>query len=778
MKKSITRIFLGLITVVVVLLIIGFVWSLSFKPDYDENRPLTDLQDSVEVFYDQYGVPHILASNETDAYRALGYIQAKDRFFQMDLFRRIGSGTLSELFGKDMLKNDKFLRALQIKNHAQKSINQLNENSPWTKGMKAYVDGVNEYLKENKPIEYYLLGTEPKPFALDDIYYVTGYMSYSFAMAIRTEPTLQFIKTEYGSEYLSDLAIDFDTSATTIPSSPTYKGKDIQAMAISINEQINSLNMPDLIGSNSWIASGTKTKSGYPLFANDPHISFSQPAIWYEAHIITPEFNFYGSHLPGVPFGIIGHTEHHSWGFTMFENDDMDLYLGKSVSDKSYQYRNEEIEYEIINEEFKIKDEEPVNKNYRKTVHGVVINDVVDELRKYEDPVSLWWVYLKFDDQLMEACYKFSHSKSVNEIEDAIKLVHAPGLNVMYADTTGNIAWYAAAKLPDRSKQSNSKFFLDGVTGKDDITEYYPFSVNPKSLNPETGFVYSANNQSESLVDSIKIPGYYLPDDRANRIIEMIEGKDDLDIGYFQKMQLDNYNETSLYFSQWMSEYAIGTLKKGLEDFNGNFNRDSDVSAKIQFGIEKFSEEVFKDELGEELYNTFLQTHLYKRTLEKLVKEKNSVWIDNVSTENKESVEHIMKKVIKAINSNDFSNWASDHILTHEHPVGSQKPLNIIFNVGPFEVGSTNEALNNYLFKYQNRPYKVHAGPSMRKIVDLSDVNSSLNVLPTGQSGVFNSEWYDDQSELYVQGNWRPMLFKKDEIKKNSKSKSEFYPAN
>ncbi|NMM49578.1 penicillin acylase family protein [Marinigracilibium pacificum] len=776
MKKIVTKVFLGLIVLGTILAFSIFLWLNSFSPDYEESKQISTLSDSVKVIYDHHGVPHIYAKNEIDAYRVLGYTQAKDRFFQIDLFRRIGSGTLAELFGKDMLENDKFLRALQISNHAEKSIEKLNPNSPWAKGMEAYVEGVNEYIKENKPIEYYLLGTDPKPFTIKDIYHVTGYMSFSFAMAIKTEPILQYVKSELGNKYFEGLAVNFDSSAISIESNiTTNDSSDFKAIALSISEKINELSLPMLIGSNSWIVSGKRSSTGSPIFANDPHISFSQPAIWYEAHIVTPEFNFYGSHLPGVPFGIIGHTLRHTWGFTMFENDDMDLYLGRKASDNSYSYKNEDMKYELIHETFNVKGDSTITKTYRKTIHGIVINDVVEELKDQQNPISLWWVYLNFDDQLMKACYNFSHSSNLKEIESAIELVHAPGLNVMYADTLGNIAWYAAAKIPNRSNQGNSKIFLDGVTGKDDILNYYPFSVNPKSINPESGYVYSANNQSLSPVDSITIPGYYLPDDRAYRIKNLLNEKEIVDIGYVQKMQLDNYSHTAHLLSKWMSEYAKGNLKTELEQFNGKYNRTSTTASKVQFAINKLSEFVFKDELGDKLYKSFLGTHVYKRSIERIITERNSVWFDNINTEEIETPETIINKIITMVNDRDFKEWQKDHILTHEHPIGSQKPFDKLFNVGPFEVGSTNESLNNYLYSLNTFPYKIHAGPSMRKIVNLSDVPHSVNIIPTGQSGVYGSQWYDDQAEMYVNGQWRPMLMTKEEITSNSSYASEYY---
>ena len=290
----------------------------------------------------------------------------------------------------------------------------------------------------------------------------------------------------------------------------------MEALSLQVDKIMDEFPVSPLIGSNSWIVGGTKSKNGKVLFANDPHIGFSQPSVWYEGHLNTPDLNLYGYWLAGFPFPQLIHTEHHAIGLTMFENDDIDFFREKTIADKpgEYFYQNEWLPFETRKEVIKVKDAEDVEMTVRNTVHGPIMNDAIKGLENNE-PVSMWWTYLLHKSMTVEAGYKLHKAKSMEEAKEAAALVHAPGLNVMYGDVDGNIAWWAVGKLPIRPDHVNSKLILDG-TGKDDPLGYYDFSENPQAENPESGYVYSANNQSVSPTGKFH-PGYYLPEDRARR---------------------------------------------------------------------------------------------------------------------------------------------------------------------------------------------------------------------------------------------------------------------
>ncbi|MGS0528373.1 penicillin acylase family protein [Zobellia nedashkovskayae] len=195
----------GLLALVGVLAVVIGSLTYHLKPDYDGKKKLQGLSEEVQVYYDTYGIPHIYAKNDADAFKALGYVHAQDRLWQMELLRRIGRGGLSEVFGKDLLGTDKFFLALGIDDYSSETIAKLNTSDAAVQMSQAYLEGVNQFVEEGPtPIEFYLTGIDKKPFVLKDVYNTIGYMAFSFAMAHKTDPLLSKIKDKLGFEYLKD----------------------------------------------------------------------------------------------------------------------------------------------------------------------------------------------------------------------------------------------------------------------------------------------------------------------------------------------------------------------------------------------------------------------------------------------------------------------------------------------------------------------------------------------------------------------------------------------
>jgi len=304
MIKKIGRLLLGIVLLVAILLAV-FVYT--SKPTYNGNLAIAGLSEAVTVYYDTYGIPHIYAENNEDAMRSLGYVHAQDRLWQMEIVRRIGPGRLSEVFGKDMLRTDKFFLALGIDEASTKAVSQLDMNTTSVQLSQAYLDGVNQFVAEGStPIEYYLTGLDKSEFTLKDIHNVLGYMAFSFAQAHKTDPFLTNLKSSLGVAYLEDLEIDIDTNTTLIKNYfPQATDTIKNTLITSVTKSLEAYNIPLFEGSNSWVLSPNKTKNGKVIFANDPHIGFSSPSVWYEAHVITPTYEKYGYHLAGVPYPIL-----------------------------------------------------------------------------------------------------------------------------------------------------------------------------------------------------------------------------------------------------------------------------------------------------------------------------------------------------------------------------------------------------------------------------------------------------------------------------------------
>ncbi len=778
---------LVLLVLIVVLAIALFACIFHLKPKYEGELQLKNLEKETTVYFDEYGVPHIYADSEKDAMTALGYVHAQERLWQMELLRRIAPGKLSEIFGSVALKNDKFFAGIGIEEASAKAIAKLDKNSESYKLTQAYLDGINQYLQEGTtPIEFTLVGVKKEKFTIKDVYNIFGYMSFSFAMAQKTDPLLTDIKNKYGVEYLKDLGIEGEFNTTQIKSSKENI-EDYTAVSKSITALLDKSPIPPFIGSNSWVAGPHKTKSGKVIFANDPHIGFSQPATWYEAHIVTPKHELYGCYLAGTPFPLLAHNRDYAYGLTMFENDDIDFYQEKNKSGDSNQYQTPEgfAKYEIRKKTIKIKDTSDVVLTVKSSRHGPIMNDLLDRLDR-KNPIAMLWTYTNQPIEILDAAYGLSHAKNRDEFKKSVSLIAAPGLNVMYGDAKGNVGWWASGKLYKHDKGVNTHLILDGSSGKDDIKEYLDFSKNPSAENPEWGYVYSANNQPEA-IDGFLYPGYYLPEDRAKRISGLMDAKSDWDKEAFSKMIYDNTSDVSVETVQnLISNIDFNALSASekeavnvLKSWKGTNNLEDVAPTIYNKWVYLYLKNTFEDEMGEDNFNMFLGVSVGKQVVANQIKNENSVWWDNIKTKNvKETRKDIVSKSFHEAVSDlqkQLGNtiaewkWGEVHTVEHEHPLGKVAALRGLFNVGPFASPGSNEVINNLFFGFTNEgKYYVKGGPSTRRIVDFSDIENSWSILPTGQSGNPFSKHYSDQAEMYNAGKFRKMKLNKEEIIKTS----------
>jgi len=764
-----------------------YLYLLSTKPQYEGEVSINNISKNTEVYFDNFGIPHIYANNQKDAMTALGYVHAQERLWQMELMRRIAPGRLSEIFGNKLIETDKFFAMLGIDENSENAVAQLDKNSESYKLAQAYLDGVNQYMTNGKtPIEFTLLGIKKKPFTLKDVYNIFGYMSFSFAMAQKTDPLMTDIQNNLGAAYLKDFGIDGSFGTTQLKN---FDGKisDYTKISKQVAALLDNSPVQPFIGSNAWVIGNQKTKNNKVIFANDPHIGFSQPCTWYEAHIVCPNYEMYGYYLAGTPFPLLGHNHQYAYGLTMFENDDMDLFQEKE-NDKNpnqYWYKNELKNYTFKEYTIKVKDSADVVLNVKNSLHGPIVNGIMNTV-KSQKPIAVSWVYLQEKNQILNAVYALSHAKGLEDFHKSIELIHAPGLNVMYGDAQNNIAWITSGKLYKLDKAINPNFILNGTNGVDDKKEALPFSKNPHAINPDWYYVYSANNQPQA-IDDYLYPGYYLPKDRATRIENLLIPKNDWTKETVQNMIIDNTSSrSSAIVATILSEIETKNQPKNFEtayEILANWkasNNLNDVAPTIYNKlIYKYLANTFQDELGKENFSALLATHIVKQMIEFQIANKNSVWWDDISTKNKnETRKDILTKSFNETISElenqlgkDVTKWTWNrvHTLEHMHPVGKVKALAPFFNVGKFEVSGSNEVINNLMFGFsENGKYEVKAGPSTRRVIDFSDVENSVSILPTGQSGNPMSKHYNDQAEMYNKGQFRKMLLNKKEIEKVS----------
>ena len=774
--------------ILIVLIAVGaalFLYTLT--PDYSGEKSLAQLQQEVNVYFDSYGIPHIYGENEEDAFRALGYVHAQDRLWQMELLRRIASGGLSEVFGADLVGTDKFFLSLGIADASKTIVSTLDSTDEGVVLSEAYLDGINQFIAEGPtPIEFYLTGIDKTHFELEDMYNTIGYMAFSFAMAHKTDPLLTTIQEKLGTDYLKDLAVNSSPETVWIKNNRHTSSDSISSnISAMVIRSLSALNLPLFEGSNSWVIAPEKTKNGKVIFANDPHIGFSQPSVWFEAHLETPTYSKYGYHIAGIPFPLLGHNRNLAYGMTMFENDDVDFYYEENnpENENQYRYQGKFLDYESVTKTIKVKDSEEVSFTFKKSVHGPILNGIADQVSG-DRPIAMYWVYTQMENKIMDALYGLSHANNLKEFKRALPNIHAPGLNIMYGDAEDNIGWFAAAQLYEIPDSVNTKMVYEVGEGLPMERKLLDFKENPQAVNPPWNYVYSANNQPDSVAGML-YPGYYLPENRAKRIVELLEPKNDWDTESASQMILDVTstvhndivaNLSKVIDTESLDEQAkkvLGSLRK----WDGTYNLESRDATVYTRWIYFFLQNTFKDELGDELFKQLLETHFLKRLIAPLSKNENSVWWDDVTTEaSKETREDVVNLSFKeAIGSlkKDLGEkpenwtWNRVHTLEHGHPIGQVEALRSYFNVGPFPVSGTRETINNMAFSYDSTGfYKTSSGPSTRRIIDFSDVENSISILPTGQSGNPLSKHYKDQAEMYIQGKFRKMMMNKEEIQK------------
>lgn len=616
-------------------------------PTYEGDGTLSKLSNETKVYYDSYGIPHIYAENEEDAFRTFGYVHAQDRLWQMELLRRIGTGRLSEVFGSKMLNTDKFFLSLGIDEATKKTVAELDKNSPTVQLSQAYLDGINQFIDEGPtPIEFYLTGIDKAPFQLEDIFNTVGYMAFSFAMAHKTDPLLTNIKDKLGSDYLKDLDLNVDPNTVWIKNHKEEAKEVLQnSIAASVSKALGDLSLPLFEGSNSWVLAPEKTKNGKVIFANDPHIGFSQPAVWYEAHINTPDFEKYGYFMGGMPFPLLAHDRNLAYGMTMFENDDIDFFYEETHPTEKDKYRTkgEWSTYEKVKKTIRIKDSTDYEFTYKKTVHGPILNGIADQVTG-ERPIAMWWMFTQHKNEVMDALYGMTHAKNKTEFQNALPKIHAPGLNIMYGDAEGNVAWWASAKIYKDANSAYTKFVLKDTSDLNAPERYLDFSENPQAINPPWKYVYSANNQPDSIA-GMQYPGYYLPENRAKRIVGLLEAKNDWSLDDVEVMINDVVSSVNPSIivdlnaainRKELSDAQISLLDK-LLDWKGENKLGNIEPTVFHRWMYFFLKNTFADELGDEMFKQFLSTHLLKRTIAPMAAKKESVWWDNIGT--KEAVE-------------------------------------------------------------------------------------------------------------------------------------------
>ncbi len=802
-----------LVLLVAVVLVLRVVWRAhTGLPDHDATVISSEVGSEVRVVRDTWGVPHIFAESETDAYYALGYCMAQDRLFQMEVMRRIARGELAELLGPPVVKIDRIMRAFRLRAKAEEFMTTIWEQSrPEMKAaLEAFILGVNAYVESNPlPWEFAALLISCRPFTVEDFVSVAAVLPITFADGLRVDPLRSLLKEQIPERNIEALFPEFEKMPVTIMESLEEAAEyqrnragsaaEVPQVSRSLESAVRWLDAIAAfgrlagteLGSNSWVLSGDKTASGKPILANDPHIAFTNPCIWYEAHMKYGTFENYGYHLPPIPVALLGHNEDRAWGITMFFNDDVDMFLEKVNPENPNQvmYRGEWVDCEVVRERIKVRLGPDVLCDVRITPHGPIANDLLGLLFDYEGPpISMCWVWQHVPYTDVAAFYEMSHARDYERFEAAVRKVTSPGLNISYADAAGNIAWWAAGLLPLRPPHVDPRALLEGWTGRNEFTEYLPFEASPHLKNPPDGMIVTANNLCTVKpvgTPPLQIPalqGYFKPGDRAGRIKELLATRNDWTIEDLRAVQLDNMGFAPRVMAPAMArlaredEASLTTRErealKQVDTWDFYNDVDSIGATVFNYWVDSLMMALFSDEMTEKQF--FIYTSLDDSwiALQDLLRDTRDPWWDDITTPDREnasqiitrSLKHACEKLTKDLGENVAGwRWGNIHRLIFKHPFGYVPGIGRLINIGPFESGGARETINSMPSKSLHK-YDIIAGPSTRRLIDFARPDQSLTILPTGNSGHLRNPHYDDQATMFARGDYRTALYNRDEI--------------
>ncbi|WP_440998577.1 penicillin acylase family protein [Fodinibius sp. SL11] len=758
-------------------------------PDYQSTQTHDSIQQQVDIHWDTHGVPHIYADNMEDLYYALGYVHAQDRLWQMTLSQMAAEGRFAEFLGKDLLPYDELQRTLGFWDMAQKIAPTLSDS---TKNiLQAYSDGVNSYVKNNPkslPIQFTLAEMEPIPWTPTHSIAMARMMAWELNLAWKSELNYTYFADTLSEDKFGQLLPDnrFLTKNNTTESNWAQTLMPL----LEKNERLNKSmgRQGSHVGSNAWAVGSEKSSTGAPLLAGDPHLGLNMPGKWYETHLSVNNRNLSGATLAGAPIVILGQNDHLAWSLTNVMLDDTDFFIEAVNPENPNEYvidslANEAVydKFEIQKEVIKIKGADDTLFTRKITNHGPVISEVYPEQKFTEDRViSMQWTGYEVSNEI-EALLTMNWAQSFEEFQKGAYNFKVPAQNFIYADKAGNIAQLSMANIPIRDE--NPILLREGWNTEHDWQGYVPDEQLPTIINPDRGWVANANTSPVDSDYPYYISVYWEPDSRISRIEQYLTENDQLSPPLFQQMQNDNYSK----FSEDLSQLILPVLKNSdqqqyetaisyLENWDSRYEQSETAASIMDVFLIHLAENTFRDEMGKTGYENFVRfSSMPIRALSRFM-QNGSSFFDDINTKDRiETRDDIIKKSMgEAINflQQNYGNqpfewrWGQLHTITFEPQLFGQAAkdpnapqalkliVNNLLNNGPHPVNGHDMSINNGEYSWNN-PYEMVLGPSIRRIIDFSDVSKSWSINPTGQSGNPLSEYYGDQTESWLNGQYK-----------------------
>jgi penicillin amidase len=788
-----------------VILVGAVAWWFVYRPlpQLDGSIGLPGLQQQVTVDRDGWGVPHIRAASAEDAAEAQGYVMAQDRLWQLDLLRRVARGQLSEILGERTLQIDKDFRMLGLGRIADREATTL-EPEP-RKFLEAYARGVNQFIEQHQssmPVEFSILGYKPQPWKPADTLAISGYMYRTLADTREREINRAKVGARAGADRAKDLFSieslldhfvvgdpnvpndgsqrtatdpdedddDDDMQPDTVfkadlatpnggPSASKDSAPDITSeLAQSVVEFLaaSSNEIRAGLGSNNWVVSGTHTATGKPLLANDTHLELMMPSIWYEIHVTAPGWSVKGFALPGSPMIVIGHNDRIAWGFTNNGADVLDLYIEtfNPAAPDEYRVKGTWVKAQVIDETIHVKGRADEHLQVAVTRHGPVVH------REGDKGFAMRWTATE-PGGLANSYTWLGKARNWKEFRDAMKHVWGPAQNAVYADVEGNIGYIMAARVPIR-KKGHGEVPVPGDTDDYEWTGYIPFEQLPQALNPESGFIATANarvvgpNYKAFLTDRWEEPY------RTARIYDLLHDRHDLRVEDMLKVQTDTYSYPHVFLAEQLLAAAKTVKAKdpraqrlidGLKDWNGIADANSSEISFLYAMRNSSLKLILESVLGEDtaLYQWRSTTFLLKT-----LTDRPSKWLPAAYKTYDDllvaAADDAVKKLVENSKSESVDAWAWKRFnsLDMFHPLGHNGLLRTFLSItGKPQSGTI----------YSVRAASKTHGPAMRFVANPANWDESILLIPSGESGQPGSSHYSDQFSYWYEGKPIPAPF-------------------
>ena len=597
------------------------------------------------------------------------------------------------------------------------------------------------------------------------------------------------------------------------------KSKNFQQMTQSffIKYVTKDMQTNQSLGSNSWVVDGTHTDTGMPLLANDPHLSVQLPAIWYEngLHCFPKnrdcELDSVGFSFAGSPYVIIGYNSDIAWGFTNMGPDVQDLFIEKINPGNENQYQVDDVwmDIERTTEIIEVAGSEPIVIEVRETHHGPIVSDrsfpinlisedgesTFREEARISLPddfaVSLSWSALT-PGKTFVGIRDFNYASNWEEFREATKKFHVPAQNLLYADRDGNIAYQSPGKLPIRREGLFGDLPIEGWFSENDWQGFVAFEDLPFTLNPSSGYIITAN---QSVHPDQPWPNYYSRGYRAEAIERVINQymTEKISIDDMQTMQINNFDYSAAYVlpyvfnNVYIDSQVLTELREwAISEEKFEMNKESTGAAAWAVFYKTLAEQTFEelvvfDNAGNEISLQPGNSDSTSEIFRTLLKNPNHIMWDDVSTSDKENLTDILertlnisdKAIVEIFDSSDSKDWEWGKIHTITYPTNLLGEAGIpiltgLVNIGPVETSGSNFAINSTDWGFGD-DFTIGSYPSMRMVVDLSNLDNSRTVLPSGQSGHVMSKYYDDQVDNWIENDMYQNYFSREIVELNQK---------